>query len=177
MTNYIFLPLIADKNTERFENHQYLLSVLQLFNKHRNFLVDDYYSDDTIEFITELINFINKLYPHFYVCLKNGEFIGFVYLDNWQGRYNNYHSCEITTCVDRKFWGKDSLKAGKQFLDTVFETYNLHKIKAEVFKDNHRVKNLLNRLGFKQEAVLKNETVKNGQYIDTILFSIIKEKI
>ena len=49
-------------------------------------------------------------------------------------------------------------------------------LKAYVFPQNSRVKTLLKKSGFKKEAVLKAETVKNGELQDIDVYSIIKSE-
>ena len=48
-------------------------------------------------------------------------------------------------------------------------------MKAYIFPQNFKVKTLLKCAGFKKEAVLKAETIKNGVLQDIEVFSIIKE--
>ncbi|MDD3150172.1 MAG: GNAT family protein [Candidatus Gastranaerophilales bacterium] len=169
---YSFEKISIEKNI----NSSYINQVIALFKNHHNSLIDDYYFCKEISLENELIAFIEKTFPHFYLIflIENNQkiFIGFVYLYNWRGNNNYIHSCTLTTCFDKKYWGKHPVLAGKTFIKSLFDNYKLEKIKAEVFCHNFKVISLLKKMNFEKEATLKNETFKNGSMIDIDVYSV-----
>ena len=55
-----------------------------------------------------------------------------------------------------------------------FKNINLHSIEANVNPDNSQSIKLLKKIGFQQEAYLKENYYFNGQFIDSMIFSLIK---
>ena len=108
---------------------------------------------------------------------KNGKLAGFVFLDNWTGDSNDVHSAEVTTCFNPIYWGNYTKICAKKFIKYTFKKFKLKKLKAHIFPQNFRVKALLKRSGFKKEAVLKAETLNNGQLQDIEVFSIIRKSL
>lgn len=56
-----------------------------------------------------------------------------------------------------------------------FSELNLRKIKLSSFLDNLSALNLYNRLGFKEEGILRQEIFKNGFFKDVLLMALLKE--
>ena len=142
--------------------------IRELLQKYRNVLTDDYCSESFDEFLT-------RVQPHLYAGFMDGEFLGFVYLTDWRGGKNDYHSCTMTVCIEKKYWGKVSKEISKLFIRKVFEHYGLFKLKALVFEHNRNAGNFLLSLGFKKEALLRGETVKNGKPVNMFVYSVFKE--
>lgn len=171
-SQFTFLPIIAGNYNSNTVAKHYLPEILHLFERHKNVLLDDYYSSDFYERLKEILELINAVSPHFYVILCEEEFMGFVYLENWIGSTQKLHSCCASVCVAKEFRGAKALEAGKIFIRELFKVHNLHKIKAETFAHNHLGANFLKKLGFSKEATLKHETLKNGKYIDIYVYTI-----
>jgi len=72
-----------------------------------------------------------------------------------------------------KGYGTDAMKVLVKF---IFEQMNIHKIKLEVYSFNQRAQKCYEKVGFKKEAVLKDEIFRNGQYHDIICMSMFKEE-
>lgn len=171
-----FIKIIVNKNRKEFRNIQFIPQVIALYERFSRYLHDDYFLQIQSSSIDSVIDLIEKTSPFFWVIVdkKSGKFSGFVFLDNWVGAKNNCHSAEITTCFEPAFWGKYTKICAKKFIKYSFEKYKLKKLKAYVFPQNFRVKTLLKASGFKKEAVLKSETIKNDKLQDIEVFSIIK---
>ena len=63
------------------------------------------------------------------------------------------------------------LRAYSQFL---FDQTQLVRLEAQTFVYNPASARSLEKAGFKQEGILRNGAVKEGQYLDTILFARLK---
>ncbi|MDD3325375.1 MAG: GNAT family protein [Sulfurospirillaceae bacterium] len=172
-----FLKLNISKDNNIFENIAYLPDVIALAEKYKKQLFDDYFFDDNKNFPKFILNLIEHVSPCFWLITRNdGDFIGFVFLDDWQGSKSRLHAASVTTCICKKYWGCFTKKAGKRFINYVFSKYKLKKIKAEVFSSNHYSVGLLKKLGFSKEADFLQETLLNGTPIGVSVYSIINNK-
>lgn len=61
-------------------------------------------------------------------------------------------------------------------INYAFSELNLRKIKLSGFSDNLSAINLYNRLGFKEEGILRREIYKNGIFKDVFLMALLKEE-
>lgn len=168
-----FKKIKIDKHNNIFQNIQYLENIYNLFTKYKNYLSDDY--SKSMDLFDEILQLI-KTSPFFWVILNDEEFAGFVYLENIIGNKNRFHSAEITTAFERKFWGKFTKICAKKFLLYCFKKLKFKKLKALVFKENVRTEALLRDCGMRLEALLRGETLKNNKLQDIKIYSIIRGK-
>lgn len=170
-----FIKIIINRKRKEFRNIQYLPQIISLYERFSRYLHDDYFVEGSS--VDALIDMVERTSPFFWVIIdkKTSKFAGFVFLDNWVGGKNNFHSAEITTCFNPIFWGKYTKICAQKFIKYCFKKYKLKKLKAYVFVQNFKVKTLLKSAGFKKEAILKAETLKNGLLQDIEIYSIIKE--
>ncbi|MDD3436152.1 MAG: GNAT family protein [Candidatus Gastranaerophilales bacterium] len=171
-----FTKIIISRKGNIFRNIHYLPKILCLYEKFSRYLHDDYFFESSNNFVDKIIDLIENTSPFFWVIIdKNtGKFAGFAFLENRVGNRENFHSAEITTCFEPQFWGEYTKMCAKKFVKYCFKKYKLKKLKAHIFPQNQRVKAILKQTGFKKEAVLKAETVKNGELQDVEVYSIIK---
>lgn len=172
-----FVKIIINRSKKEFRNIQYLPQVIRLYERFSGYLHDDYFLENQKSSVDAIIDLIEKTSPFFWVIIdkKSSKFSGFVFLDNWVGGGSNFHSAEVATCFDPSFWGKYTKICAQKFIKYCFKKYKLKKLKAYVFPQNFKVRILLKKTGFKKEAVLKAETVKNGVLQDIEVYSIVKE--
>lgn len=171
-----FIKIIINKKRKEFRNIQYLPHVISLYEQFSKYLHDDYFLENQTSSVDSIIDLVEKTSPFFWVVIdkKSEKFAGFVFLDSWVGNSNNFHSVEITTCFEPFFWGRYTKICAKKFIKYCFKKYKFKKLKAYVFVQNLKVKTLLKKSGFKKEALLKAETVKNGELQDVEVYSIIR---
>lgn len=104
---------------------------------------------------------------------KDGKLIGDVGLD-WPGPYR-LHRAEIGYWLAKPFWGRgimtDVVKAVCQH---GFDKLGLAKINAHVFSFNEASARVLEKCGFEQEGYLRRHTVKDGRFIDSKVFGLVK---
>lgn len=172
-----FIKIVIDRKNQSFRNIQYIPQIIALSGKFARYLHDDYFFENQKSLVEEIINLIEKTTPFFWAVLdkKTNRFAGFVFLENWVGAKNNFHSAEVTTCFSPEFWGKHTKICAKRFVKYCFKKYKLKKLKAYIFPQNFRVKPLLKFAGFKREAVLRGETLKNGELQDVEVFAVVSE--
>lgn len=171
-----FIKIIINRTTNEYKNIQYLPQVITLYERFSRYLHDDYCLENGRSIIDFVIALVEKTSPYFWIVLdkKSGKLAGFVFLDNWTGTKNKFHSAEVTTCFKPAYWGAYTKFCAKKFIKYCFKNYKLKKLKAYVFPQNFKVKTFLKKAGFNKEAVLRSETVKNGELQDIEVFAIIK---
>ncbi len=141
----------------------------ELFDQVKEFFLSDY--DDEKTFLDELLN---ECMGHFYkVYNEKNEFIGCIFLNDWQGYY---HSCEFNAFAKRGY-SKYTIPAGKEFLKNIFEQYKLTKVKTTVDIENKAAIYALKKTGFKEEALLKQEIKRQNRLIDRYIYSIFSSDI
>lgn len=170
-----FIKIIINKSDKEFKNIQYLPQIIKLYQRFENYLHDDYFIQKYDNSVDSVLSLVEKTSPYFWAIIhkKSAKLAGFVFLDNWVGSQNNFHSAEITTCFNPIFWGNYTKFCAKKFIKYCFKKYNLKKLKATIFPQNFKVKALLKRSGFKKEALLKAETLRKGELQDIEVYSII----
>jgi ribosomal-protein-alanine N-acetyltransferase len=83
---------------------------------------------------------------------------------------------EIGYFLDEAYWGKGIVtKAVKAATAFAFSKFDIVRVYAEAFADNPGSRKVLEKAGFKCEAVLKNYIVKNGVIKDSCIYSVLKE--
>jgi RimJ/RimL family protein N-acetyltransferase len=154
-----------------FFNLHYISEIQKCYRKYYKYLQDDFNRANEVD----IQNFIKEKSPYFWVILTfDNKFMGFVFLDNFVGNEKCLYSAELTTCFDKKAWGSFTRYSAKFFLKKCFDELRLFKIKAQIYPDNFRVKNLLKDAGFNYESTLINETLRAGKLQNIEVYSLYK---
>lgn len=89
----------------------------------------------------------------------------------------------VTQCCTLGYWiGAKFARQGymtnalRALLPFVFRTLGLHRIEAACLTDNDASKNLLTRVGFRQEGLARRYLLINGAWADHLLFALLKEE-
>lgn len=91
---------------------------------------------------------------------------------NWLNRNANI----FTLIGFPEYWGKGIAgEAADLVINYGFTELNLHKIYSGVYDPNKRSLRAAEKLGFKEEAVLKEEIYIDGKYEDVHKFALFKE--
>ena len=75
--------------------------------------------------------------------------------------------------IDENGWALEATTLIQEF---AFNTLNMHKIIAEIYKFDILKKKLIIEAGYTQEGVLKDYVFANGKYEDSLVFSIIRDQ-
>ena len=126
--------------------------------------MDDDYAKEEKNSAKHLHNLIERVFPLFWVIVEGDMVSGFVYLDNVIGGNIKFHSAELVTCFDKRFWGTYTKVCANAFLRFIFKKYGFEKIKVFVYPDNFRTR-------------LKAETLRNGKLQDIEVYSLFKERV
>ncbi len=82
-------------------------------------------------------------------------------------------NAEMGYWLAEPFWGKGIItEAIKQAIEYGFKTFDISRIFARPYGFNLASQRVLEKAGFKKEAVLKNTLFKNGEYTDEVIYSI-----
>jgi RimJ/RimL family protein N-acetyltransferase len=74
------------------------------------------------------------------------------------------------------YWGSGLFVEGARLvLDFAFETVGIHRIEARASIANGRGNGALRKIGAVQEGVLRRSFLRNGEYHDQVLWSVLKE--
>jgi [ribosomal protein S5]-alanine N-acetyltransferase len=89
----------------------------------------------------------------------------------------------VTQCCTLGYWiGSHFARQGymtialRALLPFVFRTLGLHRVEAACLTDNDASKNLLARVGFRQEGLARRYLLINGEWADHLLFALLKEE-
>jgi RimJ/RimL family protein N-acetyltransferase len=98
--------------------------------------------------------------------------LGFSTID-WRAR-----SAEFGIVVGEKnYWDQGyGSEAIRLLLQHGFETLNLNRISLRVYATNERARHAYQKIGFREEGVLRQAEYRQGQYLDVILMSVLKSE-
>ena len=83
---------------------------------------------------------------------------------------------EIAYAILPSDWGVGLMSEATQaILDFAFQRLRVHSIEANINPDNLRSRKLLEKFGFSQEAHFRENYFFEGQFIDTVIFSILEQ--
>ncbi|MFC2089244.1 GNAT family N-acetyltransferase [Bacteroidota bacterium] len=104
----------------------------------------------------------------------NGEACGGIGLHGGKDVYR--FNAEIGYWLSEQHWNKGILsEAVKLMLDLGFSGYQWIRIYAGIFENNPASMRVLEKCGFRKEAVFKKSVKKRGVYLDEYVYSILKE--
>ena len=87
------------------------------------------------------------------------------------------HRAELGYLIGREYRGRGIItRAIAVACGFAFKTWDLVKVTAQVFEFNHASVKVLESNGFQKEGVLRNHAKKNGNFIDSIQFGLLKEE-
>jgi len=76
-----------------------------------------------------------------------------------------------------EYWGTGIFTEGAELvIDFAFETVGAHRLEARAALRNSRGNGALRKIGAVQEGILRRSFLKNGEYLDQGLWTILKEE-
>ena len=88
-----------------------------------------------------------------------------------------FESAEWGFAMGSEYWGTGTFIDGaKMVIDFAVETLKVRRLEARACVANGRGNGALRKLGAVQEGVLRRSFLKNGQYLDQMLWSILSEE-
>ena len=167
--------------TERLVLRQLTLDDTDFVFRHfSDTIVNQYLMDEppVIEFsqAQEIVRFYlepeGKTYNRWGLLRKSdNQLIGTCGYHKWEKRY---YRAEIGYDLSPSCWGQGYMMEALQIvISHGFEQMRLNRIEALVFIDNDRSIRLLQRLGFKQEGILRDYFYLDGKFYDHFIFSLL----
>ena len=88
-----------------------------------------------------------------------------------------FGTAEWGFAIGSAFWGTGLFQDGSELvLAFAFETLNVHRLEARAAVQNGRGNGALHKLGAVQEGILRKSFLKNGIYLDQVLYAIVREE-
>ncbi len=85
---------------------------------------------------------------------------------------------EFGIAIEESQWGKGfGRQAASAALEFGFNELNLNKIDLKVLSTNLRAITLYERMGFRNDGVLREEQFRDGQYVDLLIMSILRREM
>jgi [ribosomal protein S5]-alanine N-acetyltransferase len=113
-------------------------------------------------------------YACFAVTLKGSDTaIGIFQLREME---RGFSTAEWGFALGSPFWGTGVFQEGAELMVTfAFETVGVHRLEARAAVRNGRGNGALRKMGAVQEGVLRKSFLKNGEYLDQVLWTILDE--
>lgn len=103
----------------------------------------------------------------------SNEVIGTIGFHLWSAAHQR---AEIGYEIHPDYWRQGYTKeAVQKVIAYGFETMNLNRIGAVVFLENEASNQLLRKLRFQQEGILRDYIYQNGEAYDTFIYSLLKK--
>ena len=86
----------------------------------------------------------------------------------------NRHAAEIGYWLGRAWWGRGLATASVgHFVPWVAQTFGFARLFAQVFETNPASMRVLEKCGFQREGVLRSHALKDGRYLDEVVYGIV----
>jgi len=106
---------------------------------------------------------------------QSNNFIG--YFGFWR-MIPEHCRAEIGYALKSEYWGKSYMyETIHRLVKFGFEEMNLHSVEANVNPLNERSKKVLERVGFKKEAHFRENYLFNGEFLDSIIYSLLEKDL
>lgn len=87
-----------------------------------------------------------------------------------------FGTAEWGFAIGSPFWGTGVFETGAELvLEFAFDTLGVHRMEARATTRNGRGNGALLKVGAVQEGVLRKSFLRNGQYLDQVLYAIVED--
>lgn len=105
---------------------------------------------------------------------EDNQLIGYFRVSDWSKKNKNLY---IGADIHPDFRGRGiASRVYPSFMKFLFLERDLNKISLEVLSTNERAHHLYKKLGFRYDGTKRQEIMKNGRWIDSIMMSILKSE-
>jgi RimJ/RimL family protein N-acetyltransferase len=109
------------------------------------------------------------------VVRQSDQLIGVLGLHQLDNR--NRHALFGITIGDKNAWNKGyGTEATELVLRFAFRTLNLHRVWLHVYEFNERAQHVYEKIGFRTEGRLRQDTFREGRYWDTIVMGLLRDE-
>jgi RimJ/RimL family protein N-acetyltransferase len=87
-----------------------------------------------------------------------------------------FSTAEWGFALGSPFWGMGLFEEGAELvLEFAFETLGVHRLEARAAVKNGRGNGALQKLGAVQEGILRKSFLRNGEFLDQVLYAIVED--
>ncbi len=112
------------------------------------------------------------------VLKESGRVIGEISLHSWSPE--NFRT-QIGYSFSPEVWGKGIAKEAATAVITYgfkdFYPFTINRIEATTSPENTASRKLLERLGFTEEAVLRDFVFEKGKFVDSVMYSLLRTDV
>ncbi len=144
----------------------------QIWNNVRDFFPYPYTTRDAVSWIRS-----NKSYsqPNNFAIEVNGLAVGNVGFTVKDDLYRC--NAEVGYWLGEPYWGRGIISDALPVLVRyIFQNFQVNRLYACVLAGNDASMRVLEKAGFRHEAIHRKATVKNNQYLDEHLFALLREE-
>lgn len=130
----------------------------------------------TLKDAREWLNLIlpENIPSRFFAIMLNDELAGSIGIVTKTDIYRK--NLEIGYFLSERFWGQGiATRAIKAATSYAFKNFDVVRIYAEPFSDNIGSRRALEKSGYRLEAHLKRNVIKNGIIKDSCIYSVLRE--
>lgn len=147
---------------------------LPFLNEVRNKYAEEFLHDSRKFTLQETEEWFLLKKPDYRIIWKGLNRIGYFRLGNYSQENKNIY---VGADIHKEYTGKGLGKMSYElFLPQLFKEYDLHKISLEVLSTNKRAISLYRKLGFIEEGIKREDVLKSGVYVDSIIMSILRKE-
>jgi ribosomal-protein-alanine N-acetyltransferase len=89
----------------------------------------------------------------------------------------NQRTAELGYAIARAFWGRGlAPEAATALLDWGFRTFDIDKVFASANAENVKSHRVMDKLGMKQEALLRQHRHFRGRQVDKVVYAILRDE-
>jgi [ribosomal protein S5]-alanine N-acetyltransferase len=113
--------------------------------------------------------------PRFFAITIDNQLVGSIGIVTKSDIYRK--NFEIGYFLAEDYWGKGiATRAIKAATSYAFRDFDIVRIYAEPFSDNVGSRRAIEKAGFRLEATLKHNVIKNGIIKDSCIYSVLREE-
>jgi ribosomal-protein-alanine N-acetyltransferase len=139
------------------------------------------FDEEPIQSVDEAMKWIgiynnDAIYHNRWVIINktNGLRLGTCGFHNWNYQYNRV---EIGYDLLPEYWGKGYMnEALTKAIEFAFSEMKINRIAAHIYPENIRSINVVEKLGFKREGLLRDYYFSRGKYYDHFMYSLLKNE-
>ena len=145
---------------------------IKIFNN----VLDQFPNPYTFEEAIKWVRYSSRIDPPEHMAIiVDGKVAGGIGLKRKEDVYRK--TMEIGYFLGEAYWGKGIMTlAVKQFVEYMFRTFDINRIIAPVFDFNIASQRVVEKAGFRKEAVLIKSVIKNNVFRDEIIYALLREE-
>ena len=109
---------------------------------------------------------------HQWAVRENGRCVGRVMLTVSR----RFHTGTVAYYLAERAWGKGYMtEILKRVIDFCFDDLGLNRVEADHFARNPASGKVMEKAGMKKEGLMRQKYCKDGQFLDAVLYAVLKE--